>query len=89
MVGGTSSSAGASANAGVGDGSVEIGGSVEVSGVGICLVNIGVDVGCVVMGAVFVPGLLRCACKGSCPTIEGCKMGPPQVEMSEANGRKS
>ena len=65
MVCGTACSARADANAEMGDSSSGVG------GVGICLVNIGVDVGCVVMGAVFVPGLLGCACKEGCSAIEG------------------
>ena len=69
----------------MGGGSVGIGGSVGVSGVGICLVNIGVDVGCVVMGAVVVLGLLGCACKGGCPVAEGWGIGPPRAGMLGAN----
>ena len=49
MVGGTAGSAGAGSNAGVEGGSAGIGGSVGVGGVGICLVNDGVDVGCDIM----------------------------------------
>ena len=67
MVGGTTGSAGADANAGVWRGSAGIGGSVGVGGEGIYLVNIDVDDGYVVMIAVFVQGLLGCAYKESYP----------------------
>ena len=63
MVGGTIGSARVSANTGIRVGNTGIGGSAGVDGVGVCLVNIdGMDVGCVVIGAVFVPELLGCVC---------------------------
>ena len=71
MVGETTGSAGAGTNVGVGGDSAGIDGSIGVGELGICLDNIGVNVGCVVMGAVVVPGFLGCACKGSYPAVEG------------------
>ena len=50
MVGGTTGSACAGANAGVGSCSAGMEVSLGDSGIGICLVNIGVSVGYVVMG---------------------------------------
>ena len=75
MVGGATGSAGADANIGVGDGST-IGCSAGVDGINICLVNIDVSVGSVVMEVVVVPGVLECSCKGSCTAVKGLRMGP-------------
>ena len=70
MVDGAICSAGAGVNAGTGGGSAGVGGNAGVGGLNICLVKTGVDVGCVVMGAVVVTGLLGCTCKESGPVIE-------------------
>ena len=70
MVGGATGSARAGANAGVGGNSAEVSGNTGVGGLNICLVNICVGVGCVVMGVLVVPGLLGCTCKGNSPAAE-------------------
>ena len=55
----------------MGGGNAGVGSSTGVDGVDVCLVNIGVDVGCVVMGALFVLELLGCVSKVGCPGVEG------------------